>query len=232
MLSLMQEIPTVPAPPQPPAIPSVSNQAGAEALANAAGVYQGAVSQRRELQRQVERLEGRRSDLVRELSDEGTPAAAKVGIEARLKELDARLSATEQQLAVADQAVARTAAVPGATVEPPQPPRDGPPDDVFIIVPVMLILFGVFPFAIAYARRIWKRSATVISPIPQEVRDRLEQLGQSVESVALEVERIGEGQRFITKVMSENGRTLGAGAAQPIPVPQAHAEHIGVRSGA
>jgi hypothetical protein len=45
-------------------------------------------------------------------------------------------------------------------------------------------------------------------------------MGQAVESIAIEVERIGEGQRFLTKVMSEQNRQLGAGAAQPIQVPQ------------
>ena len=37
-----------------------------------------------------------------------------------------------------------------------------------------------------------------------------------MDSIAIEVERIGEGQRFVTRVLSENGRALGAGAALPI----------------
>jgi hypothetical protein len=67
----------------------------------------------------------------------------------------------------------------------------------------------------------------MVPPVPTEIRDRLEQLGQSVESIALEVERIGEGQRFMTKVMTESGRALGAGAAQPIPVAQADRMGVG-----
>ena len=79
----------------------------------------------------------------------------------------------------------------------------------------------LFPVALAYSRRLWKRGATVIAPVPREVTDRLEQMGQAVESIAIEVERIGEGQRFLTRVMSDQNRQLGAGAAQPIPVNQA-----------
>jgi len=39
--------------------------------------------------------------------------------------------------------------------------------------------------------------------------DRLARLEQAMESIALEVERIGEGQRFVTKLMSDR--------AQPVP---------------
>lgn len=62
--------------------------------------------------------------------------------------------------------------------------------------------------------------ATVIAPVPREVTDRLEQMGQAVESIAIEVERIGEGQRFLTRVMGDQTRQLGVGAAQPIAVNQ------------
>jgi hypothetical protein len=47
--------------------------------------------------------------------------------------------------------------------------------------------------------------------IPGEVTQRLERIEQMLEGVALEVERITEGQRFTTKLLSE-GR--GAGEAR------------------
>lgn len=222
-----------PAAPAAPAAPVVIDQAAAQqAIQNAAApreAYQAAVSYRRELRNQIDRLEGQRDEIARSLTQDGMPASAKVGMEARLKEIDARISATDLQLASADQSVAQAAALPGATVEPPRPPRDGP-SDAFVAVPVVFTLFILFPMALAYSRRLWKRGATVVAPVPPEVMNRLEQLGQSVESIALEVERIGEGQRFVTKVMTDAGRNIGPGAARPIPVPQAHAEHVGARS--
>lgn len=48
--------------------------------------------------------------------------------------------------------------------------------------------------------------------------DRLNRLDQAMDSIAIEVERIGEGQRFVTRVLTDNSRALGAGAAQPIEV--------------
>jgi hypothetical protein len=39
--------------------------------------------------------------------------------------------------------------------------------------------------------------------LPTEVTERLERMEHALDSVALEVERISEGQRFTTKLLSE-----------------------------
>jgi hypothetical protein len=54
---------------------------------------------------------------------------------------------------------------------------------------------------------------------PRELDDRLTNLEQSVDAVAIEIERIGEGQRFMTNFFAENGtgRAAGKEAAQPDP---------------
>jgi len=190
----------------------------------ASQVYQGMVAQRRELRNQLDRLEDQRQDQSNALRSENITTADRAGMEARLKETDARISSVEAQLAQADLAVAKAAAIPGAIVEPPPVIREGPPDEV-ILIPIVFIMFVLGPLAIAYARRIWKRGATVIAPVPREVHDRLDQMAQAVESIAIETERIGEGQRFLTRVMSEQNR-LGGGAAQPIPVPVGEPERV------
>lgn len=41
----------------------------------------------------------------------------------------------------------------------------------------------------------------------QPIEDRLTRLEQSTESIALQVERIAEGQRFVTKLLSDGART-------------------------
>jgi hypothetical protein len=57
-------------------------------------------------------------------------------------------------------------------------------------------------------------------PLPRELTDRLTHLEQSVDAVAIEVERIGEGQRFLTRLFTENGipRVPGEGAAEPVEI--------------
>ncbi len=39
--------------------------------------------------------------------------------------------------------------------------------------------------------------------VPGEVMNRLERMEQSIDAIAVEVERISEGQRFTTKLLSE-----------------------------
>ena len=51
--------------------------------------------------------------------------------------------------------------------------------------------------------------------IPAEVMNRLERIEQSVDAIAVEVERISEGQRFTTKLLSEvRTGALSASSAQ------------------
>jgi hypothetical protein len=213
--------PTPPPPLAPVEFPVVIQGSSGDAP-TAQAVYEAQVALRKELRNQLDRLEDQRDEIAGELRSEEATAAERSGLEARLKETDGRISNLEQQISQADLAVAKAAAVPGAVVEPPPPRRDGPPEEVFMI----FTIFVLAPIAIAYARRIWKRGATVIAPVPREVTDRLEAMGQAVESIAVEVERIGEGQRFLTRVMSDQGRQLGQGIVQPIPAAQAAAQAV------
>jgi hypothetical protein len=66
------------------------------------------------------------------------------------------------------------------------------------IVPITAI---GWPLARAYARRV-ERGETG-TRLPNEVTARLERMEQAIDSIAVEVERISEGQRFTTKLLSE-----------------------------
>ncbi len=78
------------------------------------------------------------------------------------------------------------------------------PEDVLVVA----IIFGtmavvLFPLMRAWGRRIEGREvAPAISP---DVAQRLERIERAVESIAVEVERISEGQRFVTKVLADRG---------------------------
>jgi len=56
------------------------------------------------------------------------------------------------------------------------------------------------PLARAFARRMERESKVKIAP---EITSRLERIEQAVDSIAIEVERISEGQRFTTKLLTE-----------------------------
>lgn len=98
---------------------------------------------------------------------------------------------------------------------PPDPPgihftgQDGGPPvipqqavEIVSILGMTLVLCVVgFPIARAIARWMDRRGTPVqASP---EMSTRLQSIEQAVESIAVEVERISEGQRFTTRVLSE-----------------------------
>jgi hypothetical protein len=56
--------------------------------------------------------------------------------------------------------------------------------------------------AVAYARRL-RTQAPVAAPLPVDVIMRLERMEQALDSIAVEVERISEGQRFTTRLLAE-----------------------------
>jgi hypothetical protein len=79
-------------------------------------------------------------------------------------------------------------------------------DDNGVGVIAILSVFIGAPLAIAYARTIWKRSSDDrprSALADNEAATRLLQMQQSIDAMAVEIERISEGQRFVTKVLSE-----------------------------
>jgi hypothetical protein len=134
-----------------------------------------------------------------------------------MKDVDSRISAVDQMLAGNAAQLAQAAAIPGAVVEHPPPIQEGPPEEAYVLGG-MFIVIVFLPLSIAFARRIWRRSAAVVTSFPRELADRLTRMEQAVEATAVEVERIGEGQRFLTRLFTEGEatRAIGPGAAQPI----------------
>ena len=66
---------------------------------------------------------------------------------------------------------------------------------------IALIIIGL-PLARAFARRMDRKSGGT-AQIPGEVTAQLTHLSQAVDAIAVEVERISEGQRFTTRLLSD-----------------------------
>jgi hypothetical protein len=100
-------------------------------------------------------------------------------------------------------------------------------DPVWIALLVPLGFFAMVvsivvgrPMIRAYATRVENESKR--PQIPTEVMNRLERIEQAVDAIAVEVERISEGQRFTTKLLSEaRPGALSAGAAAQNDAPSA-----------
>lgn len=76
-----------------------------------------------------------------------------------------------------------------------------------------------------YTRRLEHEGKT---KVPSEVTSRLERIEQAVDAIAIEVERVSEGQRFVTRLFSERGG-LGLNAAKPpegVRVPVGEASRV------
>src|SRR5918911_5691400 len=99
----------------------------------------------------------------------------------------------------------------------PFPPGFIPHEVVEIVqsffVTVAVIALGI-PVIRAFTRRFVDRPPAVPA-LAANVENRLERIEQAVEAVAIEVERVSESQRYLTKLMAEP-RQLPGGAGKRV----------------
>lgn len=166
--------------------------------------------QRSELSDQLQSAVGRRQSLSRQL--EKATGADRAGIEARIKLLDERILRLESDIASTGQLLTASLGQPL-----PGSPITNNMEDVFVPVVGMLSVFVFFPLAIAYARGIWRRAGAqkVESVLEQQNAERLGRLESAVDAIAVEVERISEGQRFVTRLLAETQQREGARIEAP-----------------
>lgn len=190
-------------------------------------VFEAARAKREVLGDYMGRLLRRRNETAERLARPDIPPAEKAALEDYLRELNARVIEMEKQMQQADVEVATAAGVPGSTVpEPRDVRRDGPPEEM-LIVGTVFVGISLVILAVSFARRLWRGATTVVSQIPAALEARFTRFEQSLDAMAIEIERISEGQRFLTKVFAEqNPRSIGAGPAQPIETKAGVAEPI------
>jgi hypothetical protein len=109
--------------------------------------------------------------------------------------------------------VANAPAQAGTTVQPPnvyQVSPDIPPE----VVPIIAIIFGSIAFMVVFSpivrgimKWIDRRQNNSLLHGPA-VADQLQQLQQSVDAMAIEIERISESQRFTSKLMAEREKNV------------------------
>ncbi len=179
---------------------------------------------RSEVSSQLNNVTSRRNDIARQVTS--ATGAGKAGLETRLAVLDKRLVELENDLAVtgAAQANARGAAA-GYTEDPsPGPGNNDPSAGQVTAMAIVFFLAVLMPLSIAFATRLVRRgSKQAAERASPEILQRLDRMEEGIEAVAIEIERISEGQRFVT-------RLLGEGAAQPIALKQGEPAAVDGRS--
>ena len=139
------------------------------------------------------------------------------GIESRISQLDGRILGIEADIAAIGRALsAAPNGLSQTTVAPGT--RYGPfSSNQVTAISVLSIIFVAAPLVISMGVIAIRRAARPPAPqIPKDVSDRLQRMEQGIEAVAVEVERIGEGQRFVTQLMSDRAQR----AALPEGVPR------------
>jgi len=155
-----------------------------------------------------------------QMKSTGDPTAVR-GLEDRLALLDTRQLQLESDLAqVGQQLSSASAGLIASTSAGPAFAGLGPGQT--LALSIIFVVFVLGPLAIGFARTLFKRSNMPAPPpaIFNEAAQRLERLEGSVDAIALEIERISEGQRFVTKLLSESqpAPQLGAGQRSAEPV--------------
>jgi hypothetical protein len=221
-----QSSPTPPAPPQPPTIAGV--QTGSPSI-DALRLQASSLSD------QLSALEQQRRALLAELRVTASgPARAgtldQLGqINSQIAQVTTDLGSVRAQIAIRQAQVIR---------QPPPYVRDRRINgDQVAAVSVVFMLVTFLPLSIAFARRIWRRPAAA-PRVDDALNPRFDRLEHAIDAIAIEVERISEGQRFVTRVLAERpvqqpraetveaggaallegtpARALGAGPAEPI----------------
>jgi hypothetical protein len=175
-------------------------------------------ARRSEISDQLQSVDSRRLKLLTQLRSNGDDVARK-GLEDRLALLDKRQLQLESDLAETGRQLSSFPAGQVATSG----------DNMFQsfnsgAIPVLSGIFTIFvlgPLAIGVAKSMWRRAGRTgpSVAIVNETAQRLERLEQSVDAIALEIERVSEGQRFVTKLLSESSPALaapGSRAASPV----------------
>lgn len=75
------------------------------------------------------------------------------------------------------------------------------------------------PIVIVHARKLWMRdSASQVGAPSFQTDQRLERIEHAIDAMAVEVERISEGQRFVTKLLADRGQERAS-------IPASHSRH-------
>jgi len=169
--------------------------------------------QRSEMSNQLSSARERRGELINDIRT--APTGTEQGMIQHLRVVDERIINIESDLERTGQLL-RSGQVPvGTTMVPPRSFGGSGSDNAergamlsaMVLVPVLLVYMGM-----RWRRRGRRRDATDVSSSQHDAR--MERLEQAVDAIAIEVERVGESQRYQAKMLAEANLVPALGAAQ------------------
>jgi hypothetical protein len=219
-----------------------SGRAGSISIPSTRAELDALMMRRGELRSQLRNSEERRSALVDQASR--IPPDNRGIMNQRIATLDARIAQIEAQLLQLDEAVSAGMAnaeligpAGQAVTAAPSLPAPSAPEAVVVLppsgpaIPIHgrdLAVGGLLTLSL-FALVGWLMWRRAVATLTRNLRaspanaDEMRQLQQSVDAIAVEVERISENQRYVTKLLNQQlpGIGLGAGHAdlEQVPAP-------------
>jgi hypothetical protein len=182
-----------------------------------------AIRERRsDMSSQLNSAVDRRNDLADDLKD--APTGTEQGILARIQLLDQRILQIESDIESSGQMLRSGMTVDNgvALVAPPPPQTLGMSQDTMTALGLAFSAFFLLPLAIGSMRLMFRRAKRRDSQPSADMTARFEQLEQAVDAVAIEIERVGEAQRFQARVLAEANMmpalNESRGSAQSVPL--------------
>lgn len=210
--------PAAPSPPVAQAAPAIAGQAPV-----ATPLSELQRLSLRELRARLSELRNQRQDLARRRESlaegyENATGTNREGMGARLNVLDANIVMYEREIAVVGQEVAVKEGQRGGTEVPPDQGRNNRNqfNDGDIAGAVFGTFFTTTLVLFFVMRRFMRRRygggrmASPSQPNMIQSNERLDRIEQAVDTIAVEIERVSENQRFMTRLMTETqlGATL------------------------
>jgi len=172
---------------------------------------------RNELKNQLESLGDRRGEAADQLREAGPSTAP--SIQGRLNAIDDRITDLERELMQTDDAIT-DAIARGITTSQQWHDITNIDRSSGNTGEIVTVMFGEALFfallGIVLFRRMRRPSAATAVRLAPEETSRLDQLQRAVDVIAVEVERISEGQRYVAKIFGDKQPAIGAGAAQDV----------------
>lgn len=177
------------------------------------------------LVRQLAGLEVQGQYLDHQSEADGISQAARAQIDANRANIDVQIAQARADLENVRGQIAARAHVPMSRIsengqieiqQPRRPPSEPDPEMVVGLTFALLMVIAI-PISIAYARRIWRGKPQLSMPKVDEIAPRLDRIEQAMDAIAIEVERVSEGQRFVTKILAERPQAMVTPASAKMP---------------
>lgn len=165
---------------------------------------------RSQLTMDMRHLQDRQLELAQVLNQTPSGTTSHGVVVGQLKSIEQQLEATRVAISVIDAQLAGQP-VPVSLGTPMIAPPEFPPvnlnpplSDELIWTsggPLVLLALGMVAM-LGYMRRIARKTREVLVAIEKQVASQHATLASGIDAIALEVERLGEGQRFMSKVLA------------------------------